>query len=72
MDNDGGEMEKEEIIVVTPIEIAGLKIIPVVQVNTSLLFKKQKYIRLLLKETLNCSYSYRIRYKSFRYGWFAG
>ena len=34
-------MEKEEIIVDTPIETAGLKIIPVVQVNTYCFSKKK-------------------------------
>jgi uncharacterized spore protein YtfJ len=34
-------MEKEEIIVDTPIEIAGMKIIPVVQVNTYCFSKKR-------------------------------
>jgi uncharacterized spore protein YtfJ len=35
-------MEKEEIIVDKPIEIAGMKIIPVVQVNTYRFSKKRK------------------------------
>jgi uncharacterized spore protein YtfJ len=34
-------MEKEEIIVDTPIEIAGMKIIPVIQVNTYCFSKKR-------------------------------
>jgi uncharacterized spore protein YtfJ len=36
-------MEKEEIIVDTPIEIAGMKIIPVAQVNTYC-FSKRKNV----------------------------
>jgi hypothetical protein len=34
-------MEKEEIIVDTPVEIVGMKIIPVVQVNTYCFSKKR-------------------------------
>jgi uncharacterized spore protein YtfJ len=34
-------MEKKEIVVDTPIEIAGMKIIPVVQVNTHCYSKKR-------------------------------
>jgi uncharacterized spore protein YtfJ len=45
-------MEKEEIIVDTPIEIAGMKIIPVVQVNTYCYSKKRNISAFCSKKPL--------------------
>jgi uncharacterized spore protein YtfJ len=45
-------MEKEEIIVDTPVEFSGLRIIPVVQVTTHCYSKKKRVSAFCLKKPL--------------------